>query len=122
MCRMYRADHVGSLLRPPELLSSPDNIELQNTYVLEALRRQREAGFRIFTDGEFRRRGFMTDFYDSVEGLDMDGSIARSWQGGKSSARLTGIVVDKLRQKRRLAKYEVDFLQEHSPGDIKMTL
>src|SRR5262245_57507847 len=65
----------------------------------------------------------MTDFYDSVDGLDMDGSIVRAWSGGQATnARLTGIVVDRIKQKKRLTKHEVDFLKLHSPGDIKMTL
>jgi 5-methyltetrahydropteroyltriglutamate--homocysteine methyltransferase len=114
---------VGSLLRPKELRDAPANIELQNKHILAILQRQKDLGFRIFTDGEFRRRGFMTDFYDSVEGLDMDGSIAREWLGGPPTSRLTGIVVDKrVTQKKRLAKHELEFLRQHSPGDIKITL
>jgi 5-methyltetrahydropteroyltriglutamate--homocysteine methyltransferase len=35
---------------------------------------------------------------------------------------LAGLVVDKIRQTKRLTKSEVDFLMQHSPGDIKMTL
>src|SRR5438874_9260484 len=97
MCRVYRADQVGSLLRPKPLRDAPDNLELQNKYILDVLQRQRDLGLKIFTDGEFRRRGFMTDFYDSVDGLDMDGSIARSWHGGAPTGRLTGIVVEKIR-------------------------
>jgi methionine synthase II (cobalamin-independent) len=120
---VYRADHVGSLLRPRELFEAPANIEIQDKYIWDALRCQKDLGFRIFTDGEFRRGGFMTDFYDSVDGLDMDGSIARVWKGGGSAnARLTGIVVERIRQKKRLTKHEVDFLKQHSPGDIKITL
>jgi 5-methyltetrahydropteroyltriglutamate--homocysteine methyltransferase len=119
---VYRADHVGSLLRPSELLETPDNADVQNKYILDVLSRQKDLGFKIFTDGELRRRGFMTDFYDSVDGLDMDGSIARAWRGGNVNTRLTGIVVERIRQKKRLTKHEVDFLKQHSPGDIKMTL
>jgi 5-methyltetrahydropteroyltriglutamate--homocysteine methyltransferase len=119
---VYRADHVGSLLRPLELREAPDDPDIQNRYILEALRRQKDLGFKIFSDGELRRRGFMTDFYDSVEGLDMDGSIARAWQGGTATDRLTGLVVEKIRQKKRLTKHEADFLKQHTPGDIKMTL
>jgi len=53
----------------------------------------------------------------------MDGSIARAWQGGAStSGALTGIVVERIRQKKRLTKHEVDFLRRHCPGDIKMTI
>jgi 5-methyltetrahydropteroyltriglutamate--homocysteine methyltransferase len=119
---VIRADQVGSLLRPKPLRDAPDNVDLQNKFILDVLSRQQSLGLKIFTDGEFRRRGFMTDFYDSVDGLDMSGSIDRAWQGGKTSGPLTGIVVERIRQKRRLAKHEVDFLKQHSPGDIKITI
>src|SRR5437763_13483793 len=127
----YRADHVGSLLRPEELLDAHNNpglspeqrTDIENKHILRVLKRQSDLGFQIFTDGELRRRGFMSDFHESVDGLDMDGSIARAWQGGAAEAgRLTGIVVDRIQQKKRLTKPEVDFLKQHSPGDIKMTL
>src|SRR5499427_607253 len=128
----YRADHVGSLLRPKELqdayknpdLTPEQRTELANKHILRVLARQKDLGFKIFTDGEFRRRGFMSGFHESVEGLDMDGSIARAWQGGNAapSGRLTGVVVDRIRQKKRLAKEEADFLTQYSPGDIKITL
>jgi 5-methyltetrahydropteroyltriglutamate--homocysteine methyltransferase len=119
---VYRADHVGSLLRPRRLLDATTDLEIQNKCILEVLQRQKDLGFRIFTDGELRRRGFMTGFYDSVAGLDMDGSIAREWQGGAPTSRLTGIVVEKIRQTKRLTKHEVEFLKQHSPGDIKITI
>jgi 5-methyltetrahydropteroyltriglutamate--homocysteine methyltransferase len=123
MCGVYRADQVGSFLRPRALQDAPNDVELQNKYILDVLQHQRDLGFKIFSDGEFRRRGFMTDFYDSVDGLDMDGSIARAWHGdAATSARLTGIVVEKIKQKKRLTKHEIDFLKQHAPGDIKMTL
>jgi 5-methyltetrahydropteroyltriglutamate--homocysteine methyltransferase len=128
----YRADHVGSLLRPPELLdrrkdrdAAPERIqELEDRHILRALNRQKELGFKIFSDGEFRRNGFMSGFYDSVNGLDRDGSIARRWQSrrGVQNNPLTGIVVEKIRQTRRLTSHEVAFLESHAPGDFKVTL
>jgi 5-methyltetrahydropteroyltriglutamate--homocysteine methyltransferase len=134
---MYRADHVGSFLRPQELLdarhnkSNPEQLKaIEDKCILDALKRQESLGFKIFTDGEFRRGGFMTDFYESVSGLDMDGSILRAWQGASGEvtpdptklSRLTGVVVEKIKQTKRLAKHEVDFLRRHSPGDIKVTV
>jgi 5-methyltetrahydropteroyltriglutamate--homocysteine methyltransferase len=94
------------------------------------LQRQKDLGFRIFTDGEFRRGGFMSDFNDSVEGLDDAEAIARDWkiEGSGASAlaglknRLPGVVIAKIRQKKRLTGHEVAFLKQHAPGDIKMTL
>ena len=131
----YRADHVGSLLRPPDLLSARKDPEttaeqltaLEDRHILRVLARQKEAGLRIFTDGEFRRDGFMSGFYDSVEGLNNQADIARAWKGTASAAKISsvgiaGVVVERIRQIRRLAKTEVDFLKQHSPGDIKITL
>jgi 5-methyltetrahydropteroyltriglutamate--homocysteine methyltransferase len=134
----YRADHVGSFLRPPELLEARKNAslapeqlkEIEDRQILSVLQRQKDLGFRIFTDGEFRRAGFMSDFNDSVEGFDNAEAIARDWkiEGSGASAvtrlqnRLPGVVVAKIRQKKRLTGHEVAFLKQHSPGDIKMTL
>jgi len=134
----YRADHVGSLLRPPELVAARKNPalapekrkEIEDREILRVLQRQKDIGLRIFTDGEFRRIGFMSDFNDSVEGLNKAASIARDWKteaAGKSAVtrvetRLPGVVIDKIRQTKRLTEHEVGFLKQHSPGDIKITL
>jgi len=135
MALAYRADHVGSLLRPAELLDARKNPEttpaqltaLEDWHILRVLARQKEAGLGIFTDGEFRRGGFMSGFYDSVEGLDNKADIARAWKGAASAPKtptgiLAGVVVEKIRQTKRLTRQETDFLKQHSPGDIKMTL
>jgi 5-methyltetrahydropteroyltriglutamate--homocysteine methyltransferase len=134
----YRADHVGSFLRPPELLEArknpsiaPEQLkEIEDRHIQSVLQRQKGLGFRIFTDGEFRRGGFMSDFNDSVDGLDNATAIARDWtiEGSGASAlkgrkdRLPGVVIAKIRRKKRLTGHEVAFLKQHSPGDIKMTL
>jgi 5-methyltetrahydropteroyltriglutamate--homocysteine methyltransferase len=133
----YRADHVGSLLRPQELLAvrkNPDTtIEeltaLEDKYIQRGLDKQKELGFRIFTDGELRRGGFMSDFYDSVEGLDNRGEVARAWKAASPApgaisgvGAIAGVVVEKIKQAKRLTSHETAFLNEHKPGDIKMTL
>ncbi|HTA43707.1 MAG TPA: hypothetical protein VK789_14735 [Bryobacteraceae bacterium] len=130
---MYRADHVGSLLRPQELKAArakPDvtteQLEaVEDKHILRVLERQKELGFRIFTDGELRRGGFMGDFFDSVEGLASGVDIARTWKTGSSAeviGAVAGVVTSKLRQTKRLTSHEMPFLKKHSPGDIKMTL
>ena len=133
----YRADHVGSLLRPKELLDAranpnvtPEQLRaIEDRQIRRLLERQRDTGFKIFTDGEFRRRGFMSGFYGSVEGLDSGQDVARTWKGTAAAANkasglrsLAGVVTGKIKQKRRVAEHELDFMKKHSPGDIKMTL
>lgn len=144
MSTQYRAEHIGSLLRPAELLEARSNPgfdpqrlrALEDKHIQRVLTRQKELGFKIFTDGELRRRNFMSDFTDAVEGFDMGEATPRSWnaeekpaedkQAGKKEgpgvSRVAGIVTAKLRQVRRLTGHELSFLLQHSPGDIKMTL
>jgi len=130
----YRADHVGSFLRPAELLEArqraaadPEGLRaIEDRHILRVLARQKELGFDIFTDGELRRLNFMSDFNDAVEGFDMGGAVARSWKGEPAVqapvSRVAGIVTAKLRPVRRLTAHEVAFLKQHSPGPIKITL
>ena len=134
MTAPYRADQVGSFLRPASLLEArkdpgtkPDRLRaLEDAAILEVLARQRDLGFQIFTDGELRRSNFMSDFWDAVAGLDHGDAVARMWQaGGKGSphvSSVTGIVTQKLRQLRRLTAHELPFMKQHSPGAIKVTL
>jgi 5-methyltetrahydropteroyltriglutamate--homocysteine methyltransferase len=128
----YRADHIGSFLRPPELLEakraggSQRVRTLEDGHISRVLAKQKELGFEIFTDGELRRDNFMSDFTDAVEGFDMGDAVARTWKasGGKGAREsgVMGVVTSKLRQVRPLAGHELSFLKKYSPGAIKITL
>jgi 5-methyltetrahydropteroyltriglutamate--homocysteine methyltransferase len=129
----YRADQVGSFLRPPDLLEARREAPgserlraLEDRHILRVLSRQQELGLRLFTDGELRRRNFMSDFTDAVEGFDLGDAVTRSWNAGAMAAApvssVTGIVRQRLRAVRSLTGHELPFLKAHSPGDIKMTL
>jgi len=126
-----RAEHVGSLLRPAELLrarqagmKAEQRRQLEDEFILRAIRRQQEIGLDILTDGELRRRNFMSDFLDAVAGFDTDNAVARSWAGNTPApvSRVTGIVTSKLHQIAPLTGHEVGFLQTHAPGKFKITL
>ena len=127
----YRADHVGSLLRPKELLDEraahphSDRLrEIEDREILRVLAKQKELGFGIFTDGEFRREGFMSDLVEAVDGFSTGDAHARDWKSsqGVGTQALRDIVTEKLHQKRRLTAHELPFMKAHSPGPIKMTL
>ena len=130
MAAPYRADHIGSFLRPADILNARKSgtseerlTEIEDREILRVLAKQKELGFSIFTDGEFRRRNFMSDFMDAVEGFDMGGAVGRMWAGeGAEASRVAGIVTKKLKQTGRLTGRELPFLKKHSPGAIKMTL
>ncbi len=127
----FRADQIGSLLRPAVLLEArrsadPERLRaLEDQQIRRVLDKQRELGFEIFSDGELRRKSFMSDFTDAVSGFDMGDAVARSWQAGRTPdakvSSVTGIVRAKLRKQRPLTGHELAFLKTHSPGAIKMT-
>ena len=76
----FRADHVGSLLRPQGLLEARgeraagriDDAELravEDEAVADAVRMQRDIGLRTATDGEFRRATWHMDFIYAIDGI-----------------------------------------------------
>ncbi len=133
----YRADHVGSFLRPDELLKARHSQaplnglqELEDRHILRVLERQKDLGLDIFTDGEFRRSNFMSDFTDAVEGFDFSDAVPRPWKDGEHKAQqpaatvssVNGIVTSTLKQRQPLTGRELPFLCGHAPGPIKITL
>jgi 5-methyltetrahydropteroyltriglutamate--homocysteine methyltransferase len=77
----FRADHVGSLLRPPELLQAREDLaqgrisadELrakEDEAIKDAVRMQEEIGLQSATDGEFRRTSWHMDFIYQLDGID----------------------------------------------------
>src|SRR5256885_17234318 len=91
MPALFGADHMGRLLRPAALLearrsASPDQLRLlEDQHIQRVLAKQKELGFEAATDGEFRRRNFMSDFTDAVEGFDLSGAVGRTWNAGRSA-------------------------------------
>jgi len=122
---------VGSLLRPAALLrarqSNPGSEQLrkiEDQFIVEAIRRQKEIGLDVVTDGELRRRNFMSDFVDAVAGFDTGKAVSRSWsgQGPGAVSSVTGIVTSKLRQRSSLTGHELPLLETHARGKFKVTL
>jgi 5-methyltetrahydropteroyltriglutamate--homocysteine methyltransferase len=76
----FRADLVGSLLRPKRLLQAREDAEagridaselraIEDEAIREAVRRQEEVGLRSATDGEFRRASWHMDFIYQLDGI-----------------------------------------------------
>lgn len=77
----FRADHVGSLLRPPELLKARSDFEAgkidaealrttEDAAIRDAVALQREVGLQSATDGEFRRATWHMDFIYQLGGIE----------------------------------------------------
>jgi 5-methyltetrahydropteroyltriglutamate--homocysteine methyltransferase len=131
---LYRAEHVGSLLRPLELLEARDAYSqgsipenqfraIEDRAIAEALRRQRDTGLDIFSDGEMRRGSWLTDMAEAVEGFVHD-RVILDWKGpdGGPEASSANAVGGKLQKQRKLTAHELPLLQAAAPGPFKVTL
>lgn len=110
----YRADHVGSFLRPDWLLEQrerwkADDISLEelreheNKAIAEVVKKQEAVGIKDITDGEFRRESFHIDFIDKIGGVKhnftIKGAFAQGEKtkaGGEKQAPVTIEVVDRM--------------------------
>src|SRR4029453_16038814 len=79
----FRADHVGSLLRPSALrqafrahgsgqLNDTEYARIQDECIRDAVRKQEELGLQVVTDGEFRRGSYWGRFVERVEGFSIN--------------------------------------------------
>ncbi|MDE3074507.1 MAG: 5-methyltetrahydropteroyltriglutamate--homocysteine S-methyltransferase [Chloroflexota bacterium] len=134
MTATYRADHVGSLLRPRAVMegrqahgngeiSAEKLRHIEDAAILEALEGQRKAGLQIFTDGELRRGSWITDMAEAVDGFVRQ-SRTIEWHGPQAGreASTSQVVGGKLRARRRLTENQSAFLKQHAPGACKMTV
>ncbi|KAI1201567.1 hypothetical protein F5X97DRAFT_25211 [Nemania serpens] len=121
---VYRADQVGSLLRPKDLLAARDDAaegkitaaqlrELEDGYIADVVRKQQAVGLRAVTDGEFRRRWFHVDFLKHLSGVEQRGAMQSTnvSVGGTMPPRL--VVVGKLGHPAPIQVDDFRFLESH---------
>lgn len=136
------ADVVGSLLRPPELLTARQDLAagrisaerlsaIEDQAVNQAIALQEEAGLDIVTDGEMRRLSFQSQMTDAVDGFGtstLDAFLWGAWYGDERVGDATWPrpknlrVVGKLRRKRFLSVHEFTYLRSHTSRTPKITL
>jgi 5-methyltetrahydropteroyltriglutamate--homocysteine methyltransferase len=144
-----RADHVGSFLRPPELLQArrarvdgrigDDELgEAEDRAILEILELQRRIGLDVYSDGEYRRGMWTTGLPAAVDGF-VAGTLQNisHWRGaplpyvpgqtGVGHAAAAGqnpgaVIGGKLVARRRITDRESTFLARHAPGPYKITI
>jgi methionine synthase II (cobalamin-independent) len=145
----YRADHVGSFLRPPELLDArtahaEGRMEdealraAEDRAILAIIELQRQIGVDVYSDGEYRRGMWITGLPAAVAGFGAGEMLnIRRWRGrplpyvpgqtGTRHAAAAGqnpaaVIVGKLRPTRRITGAESAFLRRHAPGPWKITI
>src|SRR6476469_9080149 len=98
----FRADHVGSLLRPPELHTArADHAEgridadalraVEDEAIRDAVRLQADAGLRSATDGELRRASWHMDFIYSLGGVEkaLDSNLSVQFRNAGGTMEFT---------------------------------
>src|SRR5688572_32153723 len=77
----YRADHIGSLLRPKKLREAFRTLQgealraAQDEAIREVIRLQRDCGLQVLTDGEFRRISYWEKFVRLTKGLEVRDAV-----------------------------------------------
>ncbi len=139
----FRADQVGSLLRPPELRAAHEKWMqgslplaelriLQDRFVIEAIRLQESLGLQAITDGELRRTSFSGDFIEKLEGAKSPGHLALGGTAGglaggaaaaaKPFAPRAFEVVGKLRHAKDIEVDNFRFVQQNTKRLAKQTM
>ncbi len=84
MKKEFRAEHVGSLLRPPRLLRArayaPETALLEDLAIKDAIQVARHRALDILSDGEMRRGSWLTDMADAVDGFVAQ-KVMMDWKG-----------------------------------------
>ena len=133
---VYRADVVGSMLRPASLLeareqhkrgelSHSDFKRIEDRAVDDCLRIQERAGVQVVTDGEMRRNVFASQLVQATEGFaGVEGNTV-DWftlEGKVETSPVTVGLVSKIRRKRHLSSEEFSYLRGRSDRPTKITL
>ena len=120
----FRADHVGSFLRPACLLDAREQFFVKKTMTAEQLRVvedkaiseivqfQQDVGLHSITDGEFRRTYFHIDFLDQLGGVKTDIPVTiRKPDGSEELAPPAIRVIGKVRHDKNIQLADFEYLK-----------
>lgn len=132
----FRADHVGSLLRPKVLLDKRNTWKMgqlsaealraaEDVAIAETIKRVEAIGIEAITDGEFRRDYFHLDFLKQLDGVTITGGIAANphakvAQDGFTPPKLS--VTGKLRHARNIQVDDFNFLKSCANKTPKVSI
>ncbi len=133
----FRADHVGSLLRPPELknarekaksgaLSSSQLKEIEDRQIRKAVAMQEAAGLQAVTDGELRRAFWHVDFLTGFDGIvATQGQYALKFHGeggAESETRSMMVVKHKVRRSKKIFVDHFSFVKKNTKRVAKLCI
>jgi 5-methyltetrahydropteroyltriglutamate--homocysteine methyltransferase len=117
----FRADHVGSLLRPPELLEDRGDRDIQDRAIRAVVKRQEAIGLEGITDGELRRAWWHLDFLSQLEGVTLRENPEPKF-GGTEEQPPIPTVTGKLKYSRPIMVDDFAFLRKETKGTAKFTI
>ena len=139
----FRADQVGSLLRPLDLREAHEKSltgqydkaalkALQDRSIIEVIKLQESVGLHAITDGELRRTSFSSDFIEKLDGAKSPGAlqIAGTDAGGVERKPQPGVpfaprayeVVAKVRHSRPIEVDSFQFVKAHTTRTPKQAM
>ena len=132
----FRADHVGSWLRPQHLKDARERAQkgeiarerlrtIEDDAIRDVVRKQESIGLQSITDGEFRRTFFHLDFLQRLEGVTISGGITtkfRTKEGDIDFAPPRVTVTGKLRHVQDIQTEDFRFLKSVTTKTPKVTI
>jgi len=132
----FRADHVGSFLRPPEIVEARTRFRqgaldaaglraVEDRAIRDIVKFQEDLGLQGITDGEFRRAWFHVDFLEQLEGVEMKGGIPVSFRtatGTIEQAPPLLVVSGKIRRSHPIQLADFEFLRSATRRTPKVTI
>ena len=131
----FRAEHVGSLLRPAVVLDARASRErglldaaglraVEDAAIAAMIPKLEATGIRSISDGEFRRAWFHLDFLEQLDGIAVTGSIASS-SGSQGTVGMTPpklSVTGPLRHRRSIQVEDFRFVAAHTDLMAKVAI
>ncbi len=130
----FRADHIGSLLRPPALrqafrqhaageIGDDEFSRIQDDCIRAVVRLQEEAGLAVVSDGEFRRGSYWGRFVERTDGFDIRAAQFKFRDDHGHMVDFTAPYAKaKIRRARAIAVDEFAFLRDTATATPKITL
>ncbi|HEY5636182.1 MAG TPA: 5-methyltetrahydropteroyltriglutamate--homocysteine S-methyltransferase [Burkholderiales bacterium] len=132
----FRADHVGSFLRPKDLLEAREKKKkgeidaaalrkVEDRAIAEVVKFQEGLGLQGITDGEFRRTYFHIDFLEQLEGIEVHGGIAAKFHGAAGEVDFAPPVLKvtgKVRHAKPIQLADFEYLKSVTKKTAKVTI
>jgi 5-methyltetrahydropteroyltriglutamate--homocysteine methyltransferase len=134
MVDVIRAEVLGSMLRPPELLEARERLAeggitrtafkaVEDRAVDDAIALQERAGVQVVTDGELRRLSFLGPLTDTVDGVKPIEGARVEWHDDEGDKpHLQPAIVERLTPRRSLATEEYAYARGRTDLPVKVTL